>query len=49
MKYMLIMRATDGAFAEFANIDFNEILESMGRFGTSRQVCLVAGGTRAAA
>ena len=32
MKYMLIMRATDEAFAEFANVDFDEILESMGRF-----------------
>jgi hypothetical protein len=32
MKFMLIMRATDEAFAEFANVDFNEILESMGKF-----------------
>ena len=32
MKYMLIMRATDEAMAEFANVDFNEMLESMGRF-----------------
>ena len=32
MKYMLIMRATDEAFESFANIDFNEILETMGRF-----------------
>src|SRR6478735_3157937 len=32
MKFMLIMRATDEAFAEFANVDFDEILESMGRF-----------------
>ena len=31
-KYMLIMRATDESFAKFANIDFNEILESMGTF-----------------
>lgn len=30
MKYMLIMRATDEAFAEFVNVDFNEIRESMG-------------------
>ena len=32
MKYMLIMRATDEAFAEFANVDFDEMLETMGRF-----------------
>ena len=32
VKYMLIMRATDEAFAAFENIDFDEILESMGRF-----------------
>jgi hypothetical protein len=32
MKYMLIMRATDEAYAEFANVDFDEMLETMGRF-----------------
>ncbi|HEY0890801.1 MAG TPA: YciI family protein [Nocardioides sp.] len=32
MKYMLIMRATDEAYARFADVDFNEILETMGRF-----------------
>jgi hypothetical protein len=32
MKYMLIMRATDEAVAEFANVDFNKIVEEMGRF-----------------
>lgn len=32
MKYMLIMRATDEAFASFQDVDFNEILETMGRF-----------------
>ncbi|MGH3391224.1 MAG: YciI family protein [Actinomadura sp.] len=32
MKYMLIMRATDEAYAAFADVDFNEIVESMGRF-----------------
>jgi hypothetical protein len=32
MKFMLIMRATDEAFAEFANADFDEMLETMGRF-----------------
>ena len=31
-KYMLIMRATDESFANFANIDFAEILDAMGRF-----------------
>lgn len=32
MKYMLIMRATDQAYEEFANVDFDQILEDMGRF-----------------
>jgi hypothetical protein len=32
MKYMLIMRATDEAYAEFENVDFEEIIETMGRF-----------------
>lgn len=32
MKYMLIMRATDEAFAAFSSVDFDEIVESMGRF-----------------
>jgi hypothetical protein len=32
VKYMLIMRADDEAYAEFANVDFNEIMEAMGRF-----------------
>jgi hypothetical protein len=32
VKYMLIMRATDEAYAEFANVDFGEIVEAMGRF-----------------
>ena len=32
MKYMLIMRTTDEAGASFADIDFDQILESMGRF-----------------
>jgi hypothetical protein len=31
-KYMLIMRATDESWANFANADFTEMLESMGRF-----------------
>lgn len=31
-KYMLIMRATDESFANFENTDFNEILDSIGRF-----------------
>jgi hypothetical protein len=31
-KYMLIMRATDESFANFANIDFAEILDAMGKF-----------------
>ncbi|MEV0704720.1 YciI family protein [Saccharopolyspora sp. NPDC050389] len=32
MKYMLIMRATDESFEAFQDVDFNEIVESMGRF-----------------
>jgi hypothetical protein len=32
VKYMLIMRATDEAYAEFANVDFEQIIERMGRF-----------------
>ena len=32
MKYMMIMRATDEAMAAGQEIDFNEILDSMGRF-----------------
>ena len=32
MKYMLIMRANDEAFEAFANVDFTEMLDTMGRF-----------------
>ena len=32
MKYMLIMRATDESFAAFADVDFDQIVETMGRF-----------------
>ncbi|MFE3446081.1 YciI family protein [Nocardia sp. NPDC059180] len=32
MKYMLIMRATDETFAAFQDVDFNEIMDSMGAF-----------------
>ena len=32
MKYMLIMRATDETYAAFQDVDFTEVLESMGRF-----------------
>ena len=32
MKYMLIMRATDEAYAEFENVDFEQVIEAMGRF-----------------
>ncbi|SDW56964.1 Uncharacterized conserved protein [Arthrobacter sp. yr096] len=31
-KYMLIMRADDDSYAKFQNIDFNDILEAMGKF-----------------
>jgi hypothetical protein len=32
VKYMLIMRATDESFAAYADVDFDQIIESMGRF-----------------
>ena len=32
MKYMLIMRASDEAYAAFEDVDFEEMLEVMGRF-----------------
>ncbi|NEW46295.1 YciI family protein [Nocardia cyriacigeorgica] len=32
MKYMLIMRATEETFAAFQDIDFDEIMDSMGKF-----------------
>jgi hypothetical protein len=32
MKFMLIMRATDEAWAAAADIDFNQMLETMGKF-----------------
>jgi len=32
VKYMLIMRANDEAYAAFQDVDLNEIVESMGRF-----------------
>ncbi|NUP52907.1 MAG: transcription initiation protein [Catenulispora sp.] len=32
MKYMLIFRATDEAFASMANTDFDEMLEKVGRY-----------------
>ena len=31
-KYMLIMRNTDESVAQFANVDFNDMLETMGKF-----------------
>lgn len=31
-KYMLILRPTDAAAAAFANADFTEVLDAMGRF-----------------
>ncbi|KQW42541.1 transcription initiation protein [Nocardioides sp. Root1257] len=32
MKYMLIMRGDDEAVASFADVDFDQMLEAMGRF-----------------
>ena len=34
MKYMLIMRSTDETWEAYRNIDFNEIIETMGRFNS---------------
>jgi hypothetical protein len=34
VKYMLIMRATDESLAAFADVDFDQIIESMGRFNS---------------
>jgi predicted RNA polymerase sigma factor len=43
MKYMLIMRATDEAQAAFQDVDFNEVLDSMGRFTGSHLLPSVRG------
>lgn len=32
MKYMVIMRATDEAFAAFADVDFEQVMDAMGRY-----------------
>jgi len=32
VKYMLIMRASDEAYASFQEVDFEQMLETMGRF-----------------
>jgi hypothetical protein len=32
VKYMLIMRANDQAYADFENVDFDRIVEEFGRF-----------------
>ncbi|AFT98363.1 YciI family protein [Nocardia brasiliensis] len=32
MKYMLVMRATDEGYAKMGEVDFDEMLEVMGRF-----------------
>ena len=32
MKYMLVMRATDEAYASLVNADMNEMLETIGKF-----------------
>jgi len=34
MKYMLIMRSTDETWEAYRNIDFDEIIETMGRFNS---------------
>ena len=52
MKYMLIMRATDEAYAAMGDIDFDQILELMGRFNEemiSAGVLVAAEGLRDAA
>ena len=45
MKYMLIMRGTDEAFASLADVDMNEMIETMGRFNDE----LIAAGVLVAA
>jgi hypothetical protein len=45
VKYMLIMRGTDESKAAFQDVDFNEILETMGRFNDE----LIAAGVLVAA
>lgn len=45
MKYMLIMRATDEAYAAFADVDMDTMLETMGRFNDE----LIAAGVLLAA
>lgn len=45
MKYMLIMRATDEAYAQFADVDMDEMIETMGRFNDE----LIAAGVLLAA
>jgi hypothetical protein len=32
MKYMLIMRATDESLAAFQDMDFNQVIEAMGKY-----------------
>ena len=32
MKYMLIMRATDEGLESFGNVEFDEVMEAMGRY-----------------
>ncbi|MEI5673729.1 MULTISPECIES: YciI family protein [unclassified Nocardioides] len=45
MKYMLIMRGTDEAVASYADVDFDQMLEAMGRFNEE----LIAAGVLLAA
>ena len=45
MKYMLIMRATDEAVASYADVDMDQMLETMGRFNDE----LIAAGVLLAA
>lgn len=52
MKYMLIMRATDEGIKRMADVDFNEMLETMGRYNDElirAGVLLAAEGLDAAA
>ena len=49
MKYMLIMRATDEAYASMGDLDFDEMIETVGRFNDElirAGVLVAAGGAR---
>jgi hypothetical protein len=48
-RYMLIMRPTDEAWANFENLEFDELLATVGQFTTLREVPLSGGWTPSSA